>query len=376
MNFEQDHSDGSTVKLQSDQFIIHPVSIVRTVLGDSKEFVVDLALQSCQCKDFLEYRSRLPIGDPRRFCRHLVQVQTQFSDDLHPFVRSIFEARESSGEGLPNGTSFAFFEFNGRLAFVGENRDRTSYFFITGQGNSFHEFVYNRNDKAWIGGKPDEPAPLLKFAFHARNQYGKQLKPEESNPKKARRKRRESNVDSESNLGRYLFLALVTAALAAGGYYYFQNKDAVDNYVKKAIEKPDPTEDATDPDNASLKASDKQPRRSKSEKKPPATRTQPTKRADSGSKLTESEKPGTTETNLPEEPAPQPEYRDWNYSDGSFLASARYKSYQNGQITLVRKDTGEEIKVQKSELSEQDQNYVTATLRERRLQRARQRKNR
>ena len=69
-----------------------------------------------------------------------------------------------------------------------------------------------------------------------------------------------------------------------------------------------------------------------------------------------------------------PEYRDWKYADGSLFASARYKSYQNGNITLVRQDDQTEIKIDKSKLSEEDQAYIKAILRERRLQKAREKR--
>ena len=364
------------VTLQSDQFIVNPVQITKTVVGDSKEFQVDLALQCCQCSDFVQHRIKMPIGDPRRFCRHMVQVQAEFPDDLHPFVQSLFEVRELSDRGVPNGTSCAFFEIEGRLAFVGENRDRTTYFFVTGRGSTFHEFIYDRSTKNWVGGKPDDPAPLLKFAFQSRSQYGEQLQSSNTNSKrKPKQKRRVPQPSSDSNVGRYLMLVLVVVALAAGGFYYLNNREQVDAFVQSKLGQ-DPIAEKTTKDSADPSASKPRSKKPAAEKKNPTDRTE---------KLNEKQPKPTDRINtVPKETQPRipesaeqvklPEYRDWKYTDGSLFVSARYKSYQNGNITLVRQDDQTEIKIDKSKLSEEDQAYIKAILRERRLQKAREKR--
>ena len=370
-DFEND--ERSPVTLQSDQFIVHPVQITKTVVGDSKEFQVDLALQCCQCSDFVQYRSEMPIGDPRRFCRHMVRVQAEFPDGLHPFVQSLFEVRELSDYGMPNGTSCAFFEMEGRLAFVGENRDRTTYFFVTGRGSTFHEFIYDRTAKNWVGGKPDDPAPLLKFAFQSRSQYGEQLQPANTNSKrKAKQKRRAPQSSSDSNFGRYLLLAIFVIALAAGGFYYLNNRERVDAFVQTKLGQDPRAEKATE-DSDDIPATGSRSQSPAAEKKIQSnTTTKPSEKQPKPIDRTATE-PKETEPEAPEtvQRIKLPEYRDWKYADDSFFVSARYKSYQNGKITLVRQDDQTEIKVDKSKLSEEDRAYIKAILRERRLQRAR-----
>lgn len=378
-DFEND--ERAPVRLQSDQFIVHPIQVTKPVIGDTKEYQVDLSLQCCQCSDFIQYRSKMPIGDPRRFCRHMVQVQAEYSDGLHTFVQSLFDASGLSDRGLPNGASCAFFEIDGRLAFVGENRDRTTYFFVTGRGNSFHEFVYERAEKKWIGGKPDDPAPLLKFAFQSRSEYGDQLNPAKTNTrKKQSSQRRETQHGSDSNFGRYLMLAVVTIALATGGYYYFQNKDKVDEFVQKKLGQEVANDLPTEESTPSSKTKSRSEKSESNKTRRPDKTTKPIEKqaADGQVRASEPTNPkGTGPIAKPSEPKAEvrlPEYRNWNYADGSFYTSARYKSYQNGTITLVRQDDQTEIKVDKSELSEQDQDHVKALLRERRLEKSRRQK--
>ena len=374
-----DNDERIPVILQSDQFIVKPVQISKTVVGDSKEFQVDLTLQSCQCNDFVQYRIKMPIGDPRRFCRHMVPVQAEFPDDLHPFVQSLFEVRELSDQGMPNGASCAFFEIEGRLAFVGENRDRTTYFFVTGRGSTFHEFIYDRSTKNWVGGKPDDPAPLLKFAFHSRNQYGEQFQPANTNSTSKgnpKQKRRTPQPSSDSNLVRYLLLAMVVIALAAGGFYYLNNREQVDAFVQSKLGQDPLAEKTASKNSTDLPATDSLSKSTATEKKNPPDST--AKLVEKQPKPTDLTKTTPRETQvLASESAERvklPEYRDWKYADDSFFVSARYKSYQNGNITLVRQDDQTEIKIDKSKLSEEDQAYIKAILRERRLQKAREKR--
>ena len=175
-------------------------------------------------------------------------------------------------------------------------------------------------------------------------------------------------------------LAVVTIALATGGYYYFQNKDKVDEFVQKKLGQEVANDLPTEESTPSSKTKSRSEKSESNKTRRPDKTTKPIEKqaADGQVRASEPTNPkGTGPIAKPSEPKAEvrlPEYRNWNYADGSFYTSARYKSYQNGTITLVRQDDQTEIKVDKSELSEQDQDHVKALLRERRLEKSRRQK--
>ncbi len=379
----------SIVKLQSNQFLIHPITHTQTVFGDSKQFEVDLSRQSCECSDFIEKRSDFPIGDPRRFCKHMVACRIEYLDDLHPFMQSLLQACELNNSGLPNGNSFAFFEVEGRLGFFGENRDQTAYFFVSGTSpaGEFHEFTYDRSNKNWAGGViPDAPETLLGFAFKERGKYVTDAPPTAPIPDasiaRTRRERQRGRPEDRetSSVLKVLVFLLAAAGLLAGGYFLF--KDGTPEWLggeKEVAEKPN---------EPVLPTANEQMEKNKKDAPPVVMPPPLTGEADGGKsnssfnskdkaddeKDDDSKRPkGAPSTIEDQQPKPSElEFRQWKTADETFSVFAKYKSFMNGQVTLVREDTGEEIKVDQGTLRVVDRDYISKVRRERRLQKARE----
>jgi hypothetical protein len=378
-----DPSEASIVKLQSDQFIIKPIAGEVAADGVMNRFSVDLARQSCQCEDFSSHRKAFPIGDPRRFCSHLIQARCRQLDDLPPFLQSLLEACEANGKGMPNGAQFAFFELNGRLGFFGDNRDQSSYFFVTGIGGQlFHEFTYDRKQKSWLGDPPDSADKLIVFAFKERGQYV--TSPPKTPPKNQKRSRSRGKTPTRETPAafKYLALLLVAAGLIAGGYYLF--KDGTPDWLAKLVGTELPASEAEQTHNptkeeliaeqkrkSALKsnADDKNPSNASIENFP---KQQNEVAANESQSAPIEVSPATVEEKPPK---PQLEYRSWTTADNKFSVSARYISYQNGTITLEREDNSKRVKIDEARLSADDQSYLKDVRRERRLQRARDKKN-
>ena len=392
MNQEQSN-DATIVKLQSDQFIIPPLPETKAIAGDSQEFTVDLARQSCQCKDFEGHRKSLPIGDPRRFCRHMVQARCETNlHDLPPFLQSLLEVHETNGCGLPNGATFSFFEIDGRLCFFGDNRDHSTYFFLTGLSQGiFHEFVYDRKTKSWADGHaPDSADRLMVFVFKERGQYVTPARSADGSSRSRQRSKRIRKRDvqyKDTPAGiKYLILLLVAAGLIAGGYYLF--KDGTPDWLANlvGIESPEeetekselPTDEemiAFHKENSAQQGSDLKAEFEKNKdanqnNKEPASDLET---AESDAKMSPlEESPKVAEDDEPEK---KPlEFREWNTADQEFSVMARYVSYQNGTITLEREDNNEKVKIEESQLCLDDQSYVKQVRRDRRIQRARDKK--
>lgn len=388
----EDQTEPTIAKLQSDQFIIPPLSEVKTVYGDSREYEVDLGRQSCQCSDFENHRQSFPIGDPRRFCRHLIQVRSENLDDLPAFLQSMIEARSTVGAGMPNGSTFAFFEIDGRLCFFGENRDQTTYFFLSGiGGNVFYEFVYDRPNKKWLGEtKPDNPDRLLVFAFKERGQYVTATKSEVApgTARQSRRRRRRSKNDPQEvpSVAKYLLIIAVSAGLIAGGYFLF--RDGTPDWLANLVGIQRPTEPDPPPE---LPSNSEMIETHKAKAAEEAAKRK--KELEDAQANAESEPPPVDPFNdqLPSEVTPLDEdsnhdqqvetddenqlaFRMWKTSDDQFSVSARYQSFMNGTVTLIREEDEKEVKIAESELCADDQTYLKKVRRERRLQKARQRK--
>lgn len=380
---ENQNQDSTVVKLQSDQFIIGSIGHTTMIAGEGKQYEVDLARQNCQCKDFKKYRNSFPIGDPRRFCRHLVAARCEHLDDLSPFLQSLFEVHESAQAGLPNGASFAFFEIDGRLGFYCENRDQTAYFFLTGVGGSvFYEFVYDRKRKKWLNGKsPDSPEKLLVFAFKER---GKFVTPKKSLAEIRRIRRRRRSQPSQpretSAPVKYLFLLLVTAGLAGAGYLMF--KGPVERWLA-AADREEKEEPAPPPEN---KIPEHEKKRGAFDQMiadlegveivDPADLQQPGTVDDTPENSdTPGEPGGNDENNEPATEIAEPEFREWKTANEKFSAIAKYRYYQNGFVVIERQDNGQTIKIEVGMLRTEDQEYVKKIRLERRLQNARARRN-
>lgn len=381
MNEDKDQ-DLTIVKLQSDQFIIGSISHTTKIAGDSRHYEVDLARQSCQCRDFEDHRNSFPIGDPRRFCCHLVTARCEHLDDLPPFLQSLLEAHDAAQAGLPNGASFAFFEIDGRLAFYSENRDQTAYFFLTGiSGTVFHEYIYDRKRKKWLNGKtPDSPDRLLVFAFKER---GKFVRPKKSRAidGRARRRRRSKPPENRetSTPVKYLFLLLVAAGLITLGYYIF--KGPYERWVAAA--NADDQEEVQIPPDGNKIPDNKQKRKTPQELAQealddanlPDVDDEPPEDEESDPNPNPDETTSENETETQEPALPEPEFREWKTSDDKFSVVAKYKYFQNGKVVIERQDNGKTIKVDEYLLRPEDQEYVDNIRMERRLQNARNRRN-
>ncbi len=274
-------------------------------------------------------------------------------------------------KGMPNGSSFAFFEIDGRLSFYCESRDQTCYFFLTGEsGSVFHEFHYDRKKKKWTGEAPESPEQLVVFAFKERGQYVTQ-------PKTARRARSRSRKQQDRETPsaiKYLILLLTAAGLITGGAYLFQRLNQNSDPAQAADQNTSSTKRIT----------------AKSAKKDHPKTALPIPVLEAPQKAIKSipEVPDNTEqngiANAEDEPTlPDPaeesqstqkpaEFREWRTSDSQLTLSARYKFFQNGKVVLEREDTGERVKVDESQLRSEDQAYVKQIRRERRIQRAKE----
>ncbi len=49
-------------------------STAKSKTGAADQYSIDLSAQTCACPDFVETRSEFPHGDPRRFCKHMVNA--------------------------------------------------------------------------------------------------------------------------------------------------------------------------------------------------------------------------------------------------------------------------------------------------------------
>lgn len=379
---EDKNQDPTIVKLQSDQFIIGSIAHTTTVAGESKQYEIDLARQSCQCGDFEAHRTSFPIGDPRRFCRHLVAARCEHLDDLPPFLQSLFEVHESAQAGLPNGASFAFFEINGRLAFYSENRDQTAYFFLTGIGGSvFYEYVYDRKKKKWLNGKaPDSPDKLLVFAFKERGKFARPKK-SQAEIRRIRRRRRSKPSDPRETSPpiKYLFLLLVTVGLFAAGYAIF--KEPIAQWIAAAEaeeeEEPAPPRENKIPEHEQKRRLPQDPLNELDDVDIFAP-------VDDSSPDDDTVDPDSDDTASPNETdqgqesdtaLPEPEFREWKTANEKFTVVAKYRYYQNGLVVIERQDNGRTVKIDENLLRPEDQEYIKKIRLERRLQNARNRRN-
>lgn len=373
---QDEQLSNSIVKLQSDQFIIHPVEGAQTVSSGSRPFEVDLSRQSCECEEFQSCRKSFPIGDPRRFCAHLVQARCERTDDLHPFLRSLLDAQEANKKGLPNGSSYAFFEVDGRLSFYGENRDQTAYFFLTEEGGLlFREYYYNRKKRRWSGDVPASPEQLLVFAFKERGQYVTSTKSQTRTKAKKRRRTRAKNPSRREtpSLLKYLLLLVVAASLIVGGVSLYpflagvNNKELADNESKTKmqdnlqVKKKEHPQTLTEEEVSSNEENDVQPQ------------SEETDNLEQGSEISSETEPSPDEKNSSSTMTEKKvEFRQWEVVDEQSIFSARYKSYQSGKVVLEREDNGEKVKIDQTRLRPLDQEYIKKIRRERRLQRARE----
>ena len=370
--------ESTVVKIPHQQLSVSPIDSVETIYGDSRQYEVDLLNQSCQCSEFSRSRSNFPMGDLRRFCRHLVQAQAQHIESLPPFISSLVEVKDLANTGMPNGSASSFFRIDGRLGFFGDYRDQTIYFFVEGiskNGDVFHEFVYDRQAKKWLGNRiPDSPESLLVFAFKERGQYGNQ--PEKSRKSK-RRPARQSRETSSAI--KFLVLAIVAGGLGYGGYQLF--KDGAPPWLAQAM---GVTDEGIEDDKPLSKEEQIAATKSEPQTDDPF---EPAQETISDNILEEDPEPDTppTDAELDDKPDELNEeklsvdndddfikFRTWTTADGEKTVSARYKSFANGTIRLVREDNGIVIKIDESILSQEDRDYVKQIRMERTLRKARE----
>lgn len=150
---------------------------VKSSSNESVKYAVDMCAQTCTCPDFVETRSEFEIGNPKRFCKHMVRAVVKSSSlrELPPVFQMVFKNAYEMGKGLTRDALYLT-EIDGSQVLIShpENSEWINVFCRNripkkdGTYN-FKRFGFNLAERRWSYGYGPPGAKILRQIFQKLN---------------------------------------------------------------------------------------------------------------------------------------------------------------------------------------------------------------